>query len=277
MLETSGDTSLIVAETRGPGAAHRSAVDRAPAIGVTFGSVMQIVVQRMLAAALVWFAADPSAADPFAAKRDRMVREQIEARGVSDADVLRVMRDTPRERFVPAGWRKHAYDDTPLPIGHGVTISQPFVVGMMTELLEAGRGHSVLEIGTGSGYQAAVLAQLAGHVYTIEIVPELARSAAALLAELGYANVTVRQGDGYRGWPERAPFDRIILTAAPPEVPQALLDQLACGGRLVAPVGGAMRPQDLVVIDKTANCAIRRRTVTTVQFVPMVHGRDRKP
>ena len=114
-------------------------------------------------------------------------------------------------------------------------------------------------------------------MYTIEIVPELARSAAALLAELGYANVTVRQGDGYRGWAGRAPFDRIILTAAPPEVPQALLNQLACGGRLVAPVGGAMRPQDLVVIDKTANCAIRRRTVTTVQFVPMVHGRDRKP
>jgi len=230
------------------------------------------MVRQMLAAALVCFAADP-----FAAQRDRMVREQIEARGVSDADVLRVMRDTPRDRFVSAGWRKRAYDDTPLPIGHGVTISQPFVVGMMTQLLAVRRGDSVLEIGTGSGYQAAVLAQLAGHVYTIEIVPALARSAAALLAEMGYANVTVRQGDGYLGWPERAPFNRVILTAAPPEVPQALLDQLACGGRLVAPVGGAMQRQDLLVIDKTAGCVIRARKVTTVQFVPMVHGRESKP
>jgi protein-L-isoaspartate(D-aspartate) O-methyltransferase len=233
---------------------------------------MQIVVRPMLAAALLWLAADP-----FAAQRDRMVREQIEARGVSDADVLRVMRDTPRDRFVAPGWRKRAYDDTPLPIGYGVTISQPFVVGMMTELLEPGRGDCVLEIGTGSGYQAAVLAQLAGHVYTIEIVPALARSAAALLAELGYANVTVRQGDGYLGWPGRAPFDRIILTAAPPEVPQALLDQLARGGRLVAPVGRPMQAQDLIVIDKTASGAIRRRTISAVRFVPMVHGRDGKP
>jgi protein-L-isoaspartate(D-aspartate) O-methyltransferase len=152
------------------------------------------MVRQMLAAALLLFAADP-----FAAERGRMVREQIEARGVNDADVLRMMRDTPRDRFVSAGWRKRAYDDTPLPLGYGVTISQPFVVGMMTQLLEAGRWDSVLEIGTGSGYQAAVLAQLAGHVYTIEIVPALARSAAALLAGLGYDNVTVRQGDGYLG------------------------------------------------------------------------------
>jgi protein-L-isoaspartate(D-aspartate) O-methyltransferase len=234
--------------------------------------VMQFMVPQILAAAVLLFAADP-----FAAKRDSMVREQIEARGVHDADVLRVMRDTPRDRFVSASWRKRAYDDTPLPIGFGVTISQPFVVGMMTQLLAAGRRDSVLEIGTGSGYQAAVLAQLAGHVYTIEIVPALARSAAALLAELGYGNVTVRQGDGYLGWPERAPFDRIILTAAPEQVPQALVDQLACGGRLVAPVGRAMQKQDLVAIEKTAGCVIRARTVTTVYFVPMVHGRGEKP
>jgi protein-L-isoaspartate(D-aspartate) O-methyltransferase len=230
------------------------------------------MVRRVLAAALLWLAADP-----FAAERDRMVREQIEASGIRDADVLRVMRDTPRQRFVPALLRAHACEDTPLPIGQGATISQPFVVALMTELLEPGRRHSVLEIGTGSGYQAAVLAQLAGHVYTIEIVPELARSAAALLAELGYDNVTVRAGDGYRGWPERAPFDRIILTAAPPEVPQALLDQLARGGRLVAPVGSAWRVQELVVIDKTASGALRRRTASSVQFVPMVHGPDEKP
>jgi len=226
----------------------------------------------VLAAALLWFAADP-----FAAERDRMVREQIEARGVHDADVLRVLRDTPRHRFVPASWRSQAYQDTPLPIGHGATISQPFVVGMMTQLLAARKRDSVLEIGTGSGYQAAVLAQLAGQVYTIEIVPALARSAAALLAELGYGNVTVREGNGYLGWPERAPFDRIILTAAPEEVPQALLDQLARAGRLVAPVGRAWREQDLVVIDKTASGAIRRRTASSVEFVPMVHGSGEKP
>jgi len=235
-------------------------------------SERQMTVRLMLATALLWLATDP-----FAAERDRMVREQIEARGIRDADVLRVMRDTPRHRFVPALLRAHACDDAPLPIGHGATISQPFVVALMTELLEPGRRHTVLEIGTGSGYQAAVLARLVRHVYTIEIVPELARSAAALLAELGYGNVTVRQGDGYQGWPGLAPFDRIILTAAPPEVPQALLDQLARGGRLVAPVGSAWRGQDLVVIDKTASGAIRRRTASAVQFVPMVHGPDDKP
>ena len=225
-----------------------------------------------LAAALVWLAADP-----FAAERAKMVREQIEARGIRDADVLRAMRDVPRQRFVPEVLRAHACEDTPLPIGHDATISQPFVVALMTELLSPGRQDSVLEIGTGSGYQAAVLARLARHVYSIEIVPELARSAGALLRELGYANVTVRQGDGYRGWPEQAPFDRIIVTAAPPEVPQALLDQLARGGRLVAPVGRAWWEQQLVVVDKTADGAIRRRTANAVRFVPMVHGPPETP
>jgi len=230
------------------------------------------MLRGSVAAALVWLAADP-----FAGELDRMVREQIEARGIRDANVLRVMRETPRHQFVPQLLRAHACDDAPLPIGHGATISQPFVVALMTELLEPGKRHTVLEIGTGSGYQAAVLAQLAGHVYTIEIVPELARSAAERLAELGYTNVTVRQGDGYRGWPERAPFDRIILTAAPPEVPAALLDQLGRGGRLVAPVGGVWWGQDLVVIDKTAKGALHRHTASAVQFVPMVHAPDAKP
>lgn len=225
------------------------------------------MVRAVLVAALVWLAADP-----FAAERDRMVREQMEARGIRDAGVLRAMRETPRHRFVPPLLRAHACDDTPLPIGHGATISQPFIVALMTELLEPGKQDNVLEIGTGSGYQAAVLAQLARRVYTIEIVPELARQAGALLAELGYSNVTVREGDGYRGWPEQAPFERIILTAAPPEVPQTLIDQLARGGRLVAPVGSAWREQELVVIDKTASGALRRRTASAVQFVPMVHG-----
>jgi len=220
-----------------------------------------------LAAGILWLAADP-----FVARREQMVRAQIEARGVRQQDVLRVMRSTPRHLFVPEPVARYAYDDTALPIGFGATISQPFIVAQMTELLEPARTQRVLEIGTGSGYQAAVLAQLVRQVYTIEIVPELARSAGALLAELGYTNVTVREGDGYRGWPEEAPFDRIILTAAPPEVPRALIEQLAKGGKLVAPVSSGGFGQDLVVIEKTASGAIRRRSVEAVVFVPMIHG-----
>lgn len=201
-----------------------------------------------------------------------MVREQIEARGVRNQDVLRVMRATPRHLFVPGEIARHAYGDTPLPIGHGATISQPFVVALMTELLEPGKTSSVLEIGTGSGYQAAILAQLAKQVYTIEIVPELARSADVRLKQLGYPNVTVRQGDGYLGWPEKAPFDRIILTAAPPDVPRALVDQLAARGKLVAPVGSSAWGQELVVIEKRPDGSTRRRSVEPVRFVPMVHG-----
>jgi protein-L-isoaspartate(D-aspartate) O-methyltransferase len=233
--------------------------------------VKLLMACQALAIGLLWVSGDP-----FAAERERMVREQIEARGVRNADVLRIMRATPRHLFVPKSLQRHAYEDTPLPIGYGATISQPFIVALMTELLQPAKTASVLEIGTGSGYQAAVLAQLCGQVYTIEIVPELARSAAALLKELGHANVTVREGDGYLGWPEKAPFDRVLLTAAPPEVPQTLLDQLARGGRLVAPVGSGLWAQDLVVIEKTSGGAIRRRTVDSVRFVPMVHGEQEK-
>jgi protein-L-isoaspartate(D-aspartate) O-methyltransferase len=197
-----------------------------------------------------------------------MVRQQIEARGVTNADVLRVMRSTPRHEFVPAEVRGMAYDDHPLPIGHGATISQPYIVALMTELLQAGKKDRVLEIGTGSGYQAAVLSQLVGHVYTIEIVPELARSAAGNLQRLGFKNVTVRTGNGFAGWPEEAPFDRIILTAAPLEIPQTLISQLAPGGRLVAPVGPALN-QELLVLTKDKNGNVNRRSVASVAFVPM--------
>ena len=198
-----------------------------------------------------------------------MVREQIEQRGVRNPEVLRVLRATPRHQFVPAMVRGMAYSDHPLPIGHGATISQPYIVALMTELLEPAKNQRVLEIGTGSGYQAAVLAQLVKHVYTVEIVPELAASARKLLEEMGHRNVTVRHGDGWLGWPEEAPFDRIILTAAPPEVPRTLIDQLAPGGKLVAPEGATL-DQTLVVIEKTADGKIRRRSVTGVAFVPMV-------
>lgn len=199
-----------------------------------------------------------------------MVTEQIQARGIHDNNVLRAMHSTPRHLFVPPALRSQAYTDQALPIGHGATISAPFIVAWMTELLEPAKTDRVLEVGTGSGYQAAVLSGLAREVCTIEIVPELAQAAAKRLAELGYRNVIVRQGDGYQGWVEKAPFDRIMLTAAPKEIPKPLLDQLVRGGRLVAPLGASV-PQSLTVIDKTRTGDLRVRSVGAVAFVPMVH------
>ncbi len=201
------------------------------------------------------------------AERAAMVKSQIEARGVRDRDVLSAMRSVPRHLFVPGGARAFAYSDRPLPIGYRQTISQPYIVAVMTELLSPAKQHRVLEIGTGSGYQAAVLSNLVSEVYTIELVPELARESSARLRELGYSNVVTKQGDGYLGWPDKAPFDRIILTAAPPKIPQTLIDQLAQGGRLVAPEGESY--QELVVLEKTRDGRIQRRSVLPVMFVPM--------
>ena len=206
--------------------------------------------------------------DPTAAQRDRMVTVHLEQRGIHDPAVLRAMRRTPRHLFVPEAARKRAYEDTPLPIGHGATISQPYIVGLMTELLQAGPYHKVLEIGTGSGYQAAVLAQIAAHVYTIELEPDLVRLSAATFQILGYSNITVRQGDGYLGWPQHAPFHRIILTAAPPQIPARLIEQLARGGRLVAPVGGSTE-QELILLEKLADGTTRTTQAGAVIFVPM--------
>jgi protein-L-isoaspartate(D-aspartate) O-methyltransferase len=200
--------------------------------------------------------------------RERMVAEQIAARGISDPRVLDAMRRVERHRFVPESVRDAAYGDHPLPIGHGQTISQPYIVALMTELARVKPGARVLEIGTGSGYQAAVLALLAREVYTIEIVEPLAREAAARLRALGCANVEVLAGDGYLGWPAHAPFDAILVTAAPPEIPQPLLDQLAVGGRLVAPVGEEWAAQELVVVERTP-AGLRRSSVAAVRFVPM--------
>ena len=213
----------------------------------------------------------PVSADPYAADRERMVREQIESRGIRGAELLRVLRSTQRHLFVPVASRRMAYDDHPVPIGYEATISQPYIVALMTDLLAPRKTDRVLEIGTGSGYQAAILSQLAQQVYTIEIVPELAKSARRILSDLGYRNVAVRQGDGYKGWPEQAPFDGIMVTAAPPEVPQALIGQLANGERLVAP-GGVGWDQELVLIEKDANGRIRRRYAGGVVFVPMRPG-----
>jgi protein-L-isoaspartate(D-aspartate) O-methyltransferase len=203
-----------------------------------------------------------------------MVSQQIEARGIRDRAVLEAMRATPRHLFVPAEQRQSSYEDHPLPIGHGQTISQPYIVAFMSELLGVKPGDRVLEIGTGSGYQAAVLSPLAAEVYSIEVVRELAESSGALLKSLGYKNVTVRFGDGYKGWLEKAPFDRIILTAAPPAIPQALIAQLKPGGRLVAPEGRTLLEQELVLLEKSGEGRVQRRSVLPVRFVPMVPGRQ---
>ena len=203
-----------------------------------------------------------------------MVEHQIRQRGVTDPRVLDAMRSVPRERFVPADAVARAYDDSPLAIGFGQTISQPYIVAYMTEALAVEPTHRVLEIGTGSGYQAAVLGLLAREVYTIEIVAPLAKMAATVLRDLGYKNVQVREGDGYAGWPEHAPFDRIMVTAAPDEIPQPLIDQLAPGGRLVIPVGAQGDTQWMTIVEKTAMGVAERRTIP-VQFVPFTRGKPR--
>lgn len=205
-------------------------------------------------------------ADERAGEREAMVREQLAARDVTDPRVLEAMRRVPRHRFVPEAQRADAYGDFPLPIGHGQTISQPYIVGLMSQLAQIEPGERVLEIGTGSGYQAAVLAELGAEVYSIEIVAPLGERARASLEELGYDRVHVRIGDGYAGWPEHAPFDAVLLTAAPRDIPQPLLDQLANDGRLVAPVGDLA--QELVVVTRTPS-GYARRSVAPVRFVPM--------
>jgi len=201
------------------------------------------------------------------ALRQRMVVEQIRERGVKNPAVLRAMESVPREEFVPEEERGRAYEDGPLPIGMGQTISQPYIVALMTELLDPQPDDVVLDIGTGSGYQAAVLATIVKKVYSVEILPELAESAAQRLRRLGYANVEVRTGDGWLGWTEHAPFDGIVLAAAPEEVPPPLLQQLAPGAALVLPLGGDY--QELVVLRKQADGSVTRENVTSVRFVPM--------
>jgi protein-L-isoaspartate(D-aspartate) O-methyltransferase len=205
--------------------------------------------------------------------RERMVRDTIEARGVRDSLVLAAMRAVPRHLFVAPAERPLAYADHPLPIGADQTISQPYIVAAMTELLELRPGEKVLEIGTGSGYQAAVLAEITDQVYSIEIVESLAKEAASRLKQLGYDMVKVKAGDGYRGWPEAAPFDAIIVTAAPDHVPQPLVDQLAPGGRLVIPVGDEF--QELKVIARDASGTLAERSVLPVRFVPMTGEAER--
>ena len=196
-----------------------------------------------------------------------MVERQLRWRGIRDADVLRVMGAVPREKFVPKELQTSAYDDRPLPIGYGQTISQPYIVAFMTEQLQPKKTQRVLEIGTGSGYQAAVLSDLVAEVYTIEIVRPLAERAEAVLRELGYKNVHVKAGDGYKGWPEHAPFDAIIVTAAPDHVPAPLVEQLKEGGRMVIPVGKS-GAQELYLLEKRGG-QVKQTAVIPVRFVPL--------
>ena len=206
---------------------------------------------------------------PYDAARETMVREQIVTRGMAHQGVAAAMRSVQRHLFVPQAERDRAYVDAPVPIGHGQTISQPYIVALMTELVRPQPSDRVLEVGTGSGYQAAVLSRLVAHVYTIELEQTLGRRAEEVLREQKYDNVTVRIGDGYGGWPEHAPFDIIIVTAAPEHIPQPLIEQLQPGGRLIVPVGPRFTVQQLQLIEKDAAGEITTRNVSPVMFVPL--------
>jgi protein-L-isoaspartate(D-aspartate) O-methyltransferase len=208
-------------------------------------------------------------ADDYASERAAMVSRQIAERGVRDERVLAAMRKVPRHEFVPESEKRSAYHDTPLPIGEGQTISQPYIVALMTELARPAKEHRVLEVGTGSGYQAAVLAEIVDHVYSIEIESTLAQRASDVLRKLGYKNITVRAGDGYAGWVEQAPFDIIVITAAPDHVPEPLIEQLKPGGRMVVPVGPIAATQQLRVLEKNAAGKVTSRDVAPVRFVPL--------
>ena len=237
---------------------------------------MRIVAPYLLFAAIVTTGCGQQAPTPadFAAQRQRMVEQQLKPRGIKDDRVLAAMATVPREEFVPADERGDAYEDGPLPIGFDQTISQPYIVAFMTEQLRLKPSDRLLEIGTGSGYQAAVLAELVADVYTIEIVEPLAKTAEATLQRLGYKNVHLRVGDGYQGWPEEAPFDAIIVTCAPDKVPQPLVDQLKDDGRMVIPVGERFA-QQLYLLEKK-NGQLKESATLPVRFVPMVRETQKK-
>lgn len=208
--------------------------------------------------------------DTFRRQRKRMVEEQIAYRGVKDKKILEAMESVPRHLFIPEENRLYSYYDQPVPIGFGQTISQPYIVAFMTELLQLGDDAVVLEVGTGSGYQAAILARLVKQVYTIEIIEDLGKETRKRLKMLDYNNVEVMIGDGYKGWKEHAPFDAIIVTAAAEHIPQPLIDQMKPGGRMVIPVGGVYVVQDLMLITKDASSKVIKESVIPVRFVPLL-------
>ncbi|HEY2680667.1 MAG TPA: protein-L-isoaspartate(D-aspartate) O-methyltransferase [Candidatus Udaeobacter sp.] len=237
---------------------------------------MRIVARCLLFAAIATTGCHQqtrTAAD-FAEQRQRMVEQQLKPRGIKDERVLAAMARVPREEFIPADVRGDAYEDGPLPIGYDQTISQPYIVAFMTEQLRPRPNDRVLEIGSGSGYQAAILANLVADVYTIEIVEPLAKTAEATLQRLGYKNVHIKVGDGYKGWPEQAPFDAIIVTCAPENVPQPLIDQLKDGGRMIIPVGERFA-QQLYLLEKK-NGQLKESVTLPVRFVPMLRAAEKK-
>lgn len=213
------------------------------------------------------------AEDHYKTLRRQMVAEQIVARGVTHAPTLAAMEAVPRHLFVPAARQREAYNDHPLPIGHGQTISQPYIVAYMTEIIQPESHFRVLEIGAGSGYQAAILAEIVESVYTIEIIPELGKTAAVRLQDLGYANVEVKQADGYHGWAEHAPFDAIVVTAAADHIPPPLIEQLKDGGKMVIPVGSPFFTQHLMLVEKQGE-KITTRNLAPVRFVPFRRAGD---
>lgn len=262
--------------------ARRMPTDYPPAMNPPCWSALAVLAGILAAVLFAGMACrpaplnQPESNDLFTLARQRMVREQLNGgdRSVTNPRVLEVMARVPRHEFVPVELRARAYDDGPLPIGYGQTISQPYIVAVMTEKLEPRPGDRVLEIGTGSGYQAAVLAELVAEVFTIEIVPPLGRAAAATLQRLGYTNVSVRVGDGYRGWPEAAPFDAIIVTCAPDDVPGPLVEQLKEGGRIIIPVNAGLY-QELILCRKRAG-RLEREVIFPVRFVPMTGEAERR-
>lgn len=221
----------------------------------------------MILSLIIWNYSFPQV-DKYEAARNKMVKLQITGRGITDASAIKAMRKVPRHLFVPESYETDAYGDYPLPIGHGQTISQPYIVAYMTEMVRPTAKKKALEIGTGSGYQAAVLAEILDTVYTIEIIPELADASTSIFKKLGYKNIIGKSGDGYSGWPEHAPFDIIIVTAAAKEIPKPLIDQLAENGRLVIPVGEPYAIQELILLVKK-NGKIEKSRLTNVRFVPL--------
>ncbi|NIQ96281.1 MAG: protein-L-isoaspartate(D-aspartate) O-methyltransferase [Desulfuromonadales bacterium] len=242
-----------------------------------FGRSLRLLATALADAALVLCLAGTVAVTAAAnepgreEERRAMVREQIASRGIDDESTLEAMRAVPRHRFVPAGQARYAYEDRPLPIGHGQTISQPYIVAYMTELARPSPAKKILEVGTGSGYQAAVLAEAGAEVYSIEIIPELARSASERLQRLGYDRVRTRQGDGFHGWAQHAPFDAIVVTAAAEFIPPPLLDQLADGGRMIIPVGSPFLVQTLMLVERKGDDLVTRNLLP-VRFVPLRRG-----
>lgn len=221
---------------------------------------------------ILLFSPSALAGDAYQSTREDMVRTQIEERGIKDRATLQAMRAVPRHLFVPPHLAGSAYEDRPLPIGYGQTISQPYIVAYMTELIRPQAGHKVLEIGAGSGYQAAVLAEIVKQVYTIEIVPELGHAARKRLKQQGYRNVEVRVADGYDGWPEQAPFDAIVVTAAADYIPPPLIRQLKDGGRMVIPVGSPFLVQTLMLVEKDKG-SVKTTSLLPVRFVPFTRNR----